>query len=95
MKDAKGHGSDARGAGGQFQTSTGVTRTVIERQAMRAMVDKRRFGLDKAGDHVAGRTSIRNLPATPSLATRMAALQAGDPAHGRGIVNATAGKKLA
>lgn len=92
--------------GGQFasgQTSTGVTNTVRERQAMRAMVDKRKFAQ--------GRTSNRNLAPTPSLATRFARHQAGGGggggggqgggqsggmgAHMRGVHNATHGKNLA
>jgi hypothetical protein len=94
--------------GGQFasgQTSTGVTNTVRERQAMRAMVDKRKFAQ--------GRTSNRNLAPTPSLATRFARHQTrggggggggggqgggrfggGMPAHQKGIHNATADKVL-
>jgi hypothetical protein len=53
MKDAKGHGSNPRGGNGQFQTSTGVTRAAREVQAMRALVDARKFA--------AGRTSNRNI----------------------------------
>lgn len=59
MKDAKGHGSNPRGGNGQFQTSTGVTNAARERQAILAMIDRRKFE--------GGRTSNRNLapPAMP------------------------------
>jgi hypothetical protein len=56
-----------------------VTNTVRERQALRAMVDRRKFAQ--------GRTSNRNLNPTP--------MQAMDVPHARGIVAATQGKTLA
>jgi hypothetical protein len=96
MKDAKGHGSDARGAGGQFQTSTGITKAARERQAMRAMTDARKF--------LAARTSNRNIAppamyADAALAGRNTRMERTDmpvvSPHGRGVENATAGKKLA
>jgi hypothetical protein len=60
------------------QTSIGVTNTVRERQAMRAMVDKRKFAQT--------RTSNRNLAPTP--------MRAMDVPHARGVVAATHGKSL-
>jgi hypothetical protein len=65
--------------GGQFssgQTSTGVTNTVRERQAMRAMTDKRKFAQ--------GRTSIRGIEPTPSMATKFARHQASQGGGGGG-----------
>jgi hypothetical protein len=89
MKDAKGHGSDARGGNGQFQTSTGVTRTVRERQAMRAMTDARKF--------LAARTSNRNInpPAMYPNTNPNARMERTDMPHHRGVDAATLGKKLA
>ncbi len=65
MKDAKGHGSNPRNGSGQFQASTGVTRAAREVQAMRAMVDARKFA--------AGRTSNRNVnpPVMPGDAAHL------------------------
>jgi len=70
---------DEKGRFAPGQTSTGVTNTVRERQAMRAMVDRRKFAQT--------RTSNRNLNPTP--------MQAMDVPHARGIVAATKGKTLA
>ena len=64
---------------GPGQTSLGVTNTVRERQAMRAMVDKRKFAQT--------RTSNRNLNPPP--------MRGMDVPHARGIVAATQGKTLA
>ena len=95
MKDAKGHGSDARGGNGQFQTSTGITLAARERQAMRAMVDARKY--------LAARTSNRNIKppamyADAALAGRNTRMERTDmpvaPGHMRGIANATVNKKL-
>jgi hypothetical protein len=67
---------DEKGKFATGQTSTGVTNTVRERQALRAMVDRRRLGIDAKGNHQPGRTSNRNLDPTPSMATRFARHQA-------------------
>ena len=103
MKDAKGHGSDAgRGAGGQFQTHTVGTgaqarkiNATKERLAMRAMTDARAY--------LAARTSNRNIAppamyADSRLAGANTKMERTDmpvvSPHGRGIDNATLGKKL-
>jgi hypothetical protein len=70
---------DEKGRFAPGKTSTGVTNTVRERQAMRAMVDRRKFAQT--------RTSNRNLNPTP--------MRAMDIPHTRGIVAATQGKTLA
>jgi hypothetical protein len=104
MKDAKGHGSDARNGGnGQFQSrivGVGAQARKInatkERLALRALADQRKYMPD--------RTSIRNIPppamfADASLAGRNTRMERTDlpvvSPHGRGVENATAGKKLA
>ena len=69
---------DEKGRFAPGQTSIGVTNTVRERQALRAMVDKRKFAQT--------RTSNRNLAPTP--------MRAMDIPHTRGIVAATHGKTL-
>jgi len=71
--DERGRFASGDGSGGK------VTDTVRERQALRAMVDRRKFAQ--------GRTSNRNLNPTP--------MQAMDVPHARGIVAATRGKTLA
>jgi hypothetical protein len=71
------HDQQGRFASGDGSGGT-VTNTVRERQAMRAMVDARRFAQ--------GRTSNRNMNPTPMRAT--------DVPHARGIVAATTGKAL-
>jgi hypothetical protein len=102
MKDAKGHGSDARNGGnGQFQSRTvGVgtqarkINATKERLAMRAMTDARTY--------LAARTSNRGIAppamyADAALAGRNTRMERTDmpiPAHGRGVENATAAKKL-
>jgi hypothetical protein len=72
------HDQQGRFASGDGSGGT-VTNTVRERQAMRAMVDRRKFAQT--------RTSNRNLNPTP--------MQAMDVPHARGIVAATKGKTLA
>jgi len=98
MKDAKGHGSDARGGNGQFQSRTvGVgaqARTINatkERLALRAMADRRAL--------MPTRTSIRNIPppamyADAALAGRNTRAERTDMPHHRGVDAATLGKKL-
>jgi hypothetical protein len=102
MKDAGGHGSDARNGSGQFQSRTVGTgaqarriNATKERLAMRAMTDARAY--------LAARTSNRFIAppamyADASLAGANTKMQRTDmpvvSPHGRGIDNATAGKKL-
>jgi hypothetical protein len=103
MKDAKGHGSDARGGNGQFQSRVvgkgSMARTINatkERLQMRAMTDARQY--------LAARTSNRGINppamyADAALAGANTRAQRTDmpvvSPHGRGVENATAGKKLA
>jgi hypothetical protein len=90
MKDAKGHGSNARGSFQTLQdqrrnftnieqrqgaTSRGVTNTVRERQAILAGIDNRRYGLDEVTN------ALRSAPL-------------GLGAHSLAVHIATAGKKL-
>lgn len=84
MKDAKGHGSDPRGGSGRFQTSTGVTRAARERQAILAMIDRRKFAPT--------RTSNRNLVPNADAVARQRIQSMG--LHTAGIHAATAGKSL-
>jgi hypothetical protein len=91
MKDAKGHGSDARGGNGQFQTSTGISKAAQERVALRQLVDARKF--------LAARTSNRNIDppamyADAALAGRNTRMERTDMPHHRGVDAATLGKKL-
>jgi hypothetical protein len=58
MKDAKGHGSNARGAAqkvGIARTARGLSLAAQERIHLRQMVDARRFGMRKFGTLDAGR----------------------------------------
>jgi len=71
--DERGRFASGDGSGGK------VTATVRERQAMRAMVDRRKFE--------SGRTSNRNINPQP--------MRGIDVPHARGIVAATQGKTLA
>jgi hypothetical protein len=97
MKDAKGHGSDARNGSGQFQqTSTGISKIALERVKLRQLVDARKY--------LAARTSNRGINppamyADSRLAGANTRMERTDmpvvSPHGRGIDNATAGKKLA
>jgi len=87
MKDAKGHGSDARG-GRQFTditqrrgaTSTGVTRTVRELQALRGGIDERHYPTRSVSDRDAaaalaqGHPKSETVPLGQSFAYAKAAL---------------------
>lgn len=77
------HGPDGKFASGQ--SSTGVTRTARERQAILAMIDKRKFA--------PGRTSNRNITPNADAVARQRIQSMG--LHSIGIHNATAGKTLA
>jgi hypothetical protein len=101
MKDAKGHGSDARGGNGQFQSHTvgkgplaSKVNATAERLAMRAMTDRRKLNPN--------RNSIRNIPppamfADSSLAGKNIRMERTDMpvAHQRGVAAAVEGKTLA
>ena len=93
MKDAKGHGSDARG----------LTTAAQERVALRQRIDAQRFGIRKFGSLNLS-TARRGMPEPetpldrlraqyPSLSEqRIAKILSG--AHSSGIHNATRGKEL-
>jgi hypothetical protein len=89
MKDAKGHGSNARNGSGQFQSSTGISAAAKERVALRILADARRFAPT--------RTSIRDIP-PPAMYPSLNPNQRGqrtDMPHMNGVDAATVGKTLA